>query len=122
MSEPGSVPVSAGSWRAMAVGLSPCRCNSRIMAILKSNHRGPLQPGGAVSATALWVRAGASAGTNPQRNEVGNFRRPMMGRIHPALTGARVLAVIGKLEAGGVPEHVRVDRHAQFRRVAGASD
>jgi len=38
------------------------------------------------------------------------------------LDGAGVLAVVGELEAGRMPEHVRVDWHAQLGRLAGAGD
>ena len=81
---------SRPSWRAIAVGLSPCRCNSRIITSSPSRTTESLPPaGGAVSTTAPWVRANASwPGTNAQRNEVGNFQRPLMGRIHPPLTPA----------------------------------
>jgi hypothetical protein len=38
------------------------------------------------------------------------------------LDGAGVLAVIGKFKAGGMPQHVRVDGHAQLGRLSGARD
>jgi hypothetical protein len=38
------------------------------------------------------------------------------------LDGAGVLAVIGEFEAGRMPEHARMDRHAELGRVAGASN
>ena len=38
------------------------------------------------------------------------------------LDGAAIMSVIGELEAGGMPEHVGMDRHAQLGLVAGASE
>jgi hypothetical protein len=38
------------------------------------------------------------------------------------LEGARVLAVVGQLEAAGVPEHVRIHREADLRPDASAGD
>src|ERR1700757_785540 len=38
------------------------------------------------------------------------------------LDGSGVLAVVSELEAGGMPQHVRVDRHAELGLFAGASD
>ena len=38
------------------------------------------------------------------------------------LDGPGILAVVGQLEAGGMSQHMRVDRHAQPGRLAGAGD
>jgi len=38
------------------------------------------------------------------------------------LDGPGVLAVVGQLEAGGMSQHMRVDRHAQPGCLAGAGD
>ena len=38
------------------------------------------------------------------------------------LDGASVLTVVGELEPGRMPQHVRMDRHAQLGRVAGTSE
>jgi hypothetical protein len=38
------------------------------------------------------------------------------------LDSADVLAVMGEFEAGGMPEHVWIDRHAQLDRVARTSE
>ncbi len=38
------------------------------------------------------------------------------------LDRARVVPFVGELVAGGVPEHMRMDREGQFRELAGARD
>src|ERR1019366_5568745 len=38
------------------------------------------------------------------------------------LDGTSILAVVGELEAGRMPQRVRMDRHAQLGRVASASE
>ena len=48
----------------------------------------------------------------------------MLGILVPeiVLDSAGVLAVIGEFEAGGMPEHVWMDRHAQLGHVARTSE
>src|SRR3954466_8155020 len=59
---------SIPSWRPMAVRLSPCRCSSMIMTSSPT-------PTTAVAP----VRQEQHGWT---RNEVGSFRRPLLGSIH----------------------------------------
>src|SRR5271157_6430612 len=71
----------------MAVGLSPCRCRSKIIMSSPSRTTDLLPPSrGAASAIAPGVPSRASSGANTRRNEVGNFQPPLLGNIQPALT------------------------------------
>src|SRR3954467_3229904 len=71
------------SWRAMALGLSPCRCSSMIMTSSPSRTTESLPPAtGAASADTGLGPVRASPDRPQPRNEVGNIRRPLLGRIH----------------------------------------
>src|SRR3954465_7845734 len=67
----------------MALGLSPCRCSSMIMTSSPSRTTESLPPArGAASANAGLGPVRASPDRPQTRNEVGNIRGPLLGRIH----------------------------------------
>src|SRR5271168_4171997 len=107
---------SMPSRRAMAVGLSPCRCRSRIMTTSPKRTTTPLpQTLGTASVAALCVPARASPGRHAQRNEVGNFSRPLLGRIQRTAThGGRLTSDAGVLLLAEVERRLGVaERLAQ---------
>ncbi len=57
----------------------------------------------------------------PLRTELGVAHRVRDVPVPEVLLDrARVVPFVGELVAGGVPEHVRMDREGQFRELAGA--
>src|SRR3954465_15129024 len=77
----------------MALGLSPCRCSSMIMTSSPSRTTESLPPAtGAASADTGLGPVRASPDRPQTRNEVGNIRRPLLGRIHrPPRDGSHVV-------------------------------
>src|SRR3954447_26500849 len=96
---------SIPSWRPMAVRLSPCRCSSMIMTSSPT-------PTTAVAP----VRQEQHGWT---RNEVGSFRRPLLGSIHrPARDAEMRLARAGAANEDRVALGIQERPGGQFAHLA----